>query len=423
MASVGLVMGELGLGPCFTDAISVGVLAGSVPREVIDVAVAECGRQARRSGGKLPPHVVVYFVMAMALFADEDYAEVLEHLTGPLAAWGCWDAAWEPAGTSAITQARARLGPEVLRRVFEQVAQPVAEALTRGADLGSWHPVSIDGMTFDVPDSKANAAEFGYGGGSAHPSAFPQVRVVTLVETATKAVLGARLGPMSGKGSGERTLARALFPLLAPDMILLADAGFYGFEDWCAAAGTGAALLWRVGDTVGLPPVDMLADGSYTSVVFAKSVSAARRAAVVQQAKAGADIDGEQARLVRVVEYYVEGRTDPAERELICLLTSVTDWRQAPAGMLAAGYHERWSHEGGNAQIKTGLRGPGRVLRSQSPDLVRQEIYGYLLVHHALAALICRAATAADIDPDRVSFVKAVRIARRRITDPAAFSP
>ena len=190
-----------------------------MPREVIDVAVVECGKQARRSGGKLPPHVVVYFVMAMALFA-------------------------------------------------------------------------IDGMTFDVPDSAANAAEFGYGGGSAQPSAFPQVRVVTLVETATKAVLGAQLGPMSGKGSGERSLARGLFPLLARDMILLCDAGFYGFDDWCAAADTGAALLWRVGDTVGLPPVDMLPDGSYTSVVFAKSVSAARRAAVVEQAKAGADIDG-----------------------------------------------------------------------------------------------------------------------------------
>ena len=413
-------MEDLGLGPCFTDGISVGLLAGSVPREVIDVAVAECGRQARRSGGKLPPHVVVYFVMAMALFADEDYAEVLEHLTGPLRAWGCWDASWEPAGTSALSQARVRLGADVVRRVFEQVAVPVAGPLTRGADLAGWHPVSIDGLAFDVPDSAANAEAFGYGGGSATPSAFPQVRAVTLVESASKAVIGAQLGPMGGKGSGERTLARRLFPLLAQDMILLCDAGFYGFDDWCAAAGTGAALLWRVGDSVILPTVRLLADGSYTSVVFAKGISAKRRAAVLDAAKAGDEIDGEHARLVRVIEYYIDGRAD---RELICLLTTITDWTHAPAGLLAAGYHERWSHEGGNAQIKTSLRGPGRILRSQNPQMVRQEIYGYLLAHHALAALICRAATEADIDPDRVSFIKAVRIARRRIADPAAFSP
>ena len=411
---------QLGLGRDLTDAISVGLLAGSVPREVIDDAVAGYGKQARRGGGKLPPHVVVYLVMAMALFADEDYAEVAEHLTAPLAAWGCWDTAWEPATTSAISQARSRLGPEVVRAVFEQVAVPVAESLTRGADLAGWHPVSIDGMTFDVPDSTANAQAFGYGGGSARPSAFPQVRVVTLVESATKAVIGAALGPMSGKGSGERSLARELFDRLAEDMVLLCDAGFYGFEDWCAASGTGAALLWRVGDTVKLPPVAVLADGSYTSVVFAKGVSAKRREWIVEQAKAGVDIDDAHARLVRVIEYYVDGRSD---RELVCLLTSITDWAHAPAGVLAAGYHERWSHEGGNAQIKTGMRGPGRILRSKSPDLVRQEIYGYLLTHYALAALICRAATEADIDPDRVSFSKAVRIARRRIADPAAFSP
>jgi hypothetical protein len=413
-------MEDLGLGPCLTDGISVGVLAGSVPREVIDVAVAQCGKQARRSGGKLPPHVVVYFVMAMALFADEDYAEVAEHLTAPLAAWGCWDGAWDPASTSAITQARARLGSEVLRRVFEQVATPVAELLTRGAELAGRHPVSIDGMTFDVPDSRANAAEFGYGGGSATPSAFPQVRAVTLVETATRAVIGAELGAMSGKGSGERTAARGLFGLLGDDMILLCDAGFYGFQDWCAAAGTGAALLWRVGDTVTLPVVRLFRDGSYTSVVFAKGISAKRREQIVERARAGEDVDDEHSRLVRVVEYYIDGRAD---RELICLLTTITDWAHAPAGVLAAGYHERWQHEGSNDQVKTELRGPGRVLRSQSPDLVRQEIYGYLLTHHALAALICRAATEADIDPDRVSFIKAVRIARRRIADPAAFSP
>ena len=110
-------------------------------------------------------------------------------------------------------------------------------------------------------------------------------------------------------------------------------------------------------------------------------------------------------------------------RELICLLTTILDPKDAPALVLAQGYHDRWEHETGNDQLKTHLRGPGRVLRSHSPDMVRQEIYGYLLTHYAISALICRAATEADMDPDRVKFLRTVRIVRRRVADPAAFSP
>jgi hypothetical protein len=95
----------------------------------------------------------------------------------------------------------------------------------------------------------------------------------------------------------------------------------------------------------------------------------------------------------------------------------------APAPLLAEACHQRWEHETGNAQLKTYLRGPGRVLRSRSPDMVRQEIYGYLLTHYALSALICRAATEAAIDPDGVKFKRTVRVVRRRAADPAAFPP
>src|SRR6185312_9596906 len=108
---------------------------------------------------------------------------------------------------------------------------------------------------------------------------------------------------------------------------------------------------------------------------------------------------------------------------LIALITTITDPRQAPAAVLAQAYHERWEHETGNAQLKTHLRGPGRVLRSRSPDMVRQEIYGYLLAHHAISALICRAATEADVDPGRVSFTRTVRIIRRATGTGPAFSP
>jgi hypothetical protein len=122
---------------------------------------------------------------------------------------------------------------------------------------------------------------------------------------------------------------------------------------------------------------------------------------------------------VRVIEYEVPDRDGDGAGELIALITTITDPRQAPAAALAQAYHQRWEHETGNRQLKTYLRGPGRVLRSQSPDMVHQEIYGYLLTHYAISALICEAATEADIDPDRIKFKRTVRIVRRRGADPA----
>jgi hypothetical protein len=407
----------------FTDWISIGVLTGSLPRDVIDEAVADWDRQAKRSDGKLPPHVVVYFVMAMALFADDDYEEVLTKLAEPLMQWGCWDDDWEMPGSSGITQARQRVGLEPVKQIFETVCVPVAEELTRGAWLAGRRLVSIDGFEWDAPDSEANVAAFGYAGGTANPSAFPKARVLTLVESASHAPIGVEIGPTGGKGAGERSLGRELFGLLDETMLLLADRGFYSFAGWCAAADTGAGLLWRVSDNLQLPVVAELGDGSYTSVVFAAGVRRVERERILAAVAAGGDVDERRARVVRVVCYEVTNRGADGERETIRLLSTITDPGEVPAGLLAATYHDRWEHEGANDELKTHLRGPARVLRSQSPDMVRQEIYGYLLTHYAISALICQAATEADIDPDRVKFLRTVRVVRRRIADPAAFSP
>ena len=405
-----------------TDWVSLGVLAASVPRDVVDEAVAVCGKQARRSDGKLPPHVMVYFVMALALFADEDYEEVLTKLVDPLRRWGCWDPEWEIPGSSGLTQARQRLGYQPVEQVFEAVAVPVVDALTRGAWVAGWRVMSMDGMEWDVPDSKANAAEFGYVGGTS--SGFPKVRVVTLVESGSQAPVGAQIGTAKGKGSGEQTMARRLYPLLEPDMLLLADRNFYSFTDWCQASDTGAELLWRVGEIPRLPMIAPLGDGSYLSVVFTGRVHPRERERVLAAVRAGQDVpDPGRARIVRVIEYQVPDRSEDNDRELVCLITTITDPTHASADVLAQTYHDRWEHETSNKQLKTHLRGPGRILRSHSPDMVRQEIYGYLLTHYALSALMCRAATEADIDPDQVKFLRTVRLVRRRIDDPAAFSP
>ena len=420
MAQTGVVRGG-GL----ADGVSLGVLASWVPRDAVDDAVEETGKGARRAGGKVPPHVMVYFVMALALFADDDYEEVIARLAGTLQGWGCWDGAWEVPTSGGICQARQRLGPEPLEELFGQVAVPVAEEDTAGAFLGPWRLMSVDGMEWDVPDSPANAAAFGYSGtGGDKAAGFPRARVVTISECGSHAAVAAAAGQVAGgKAASEQALAGRLWPLLEEGWLLLADRNFFGWDAWCAAAGTGAALLWRVKANLRLPVLEVFPDGSWRSVLISRKVNKdAARAKIIAAARRGEDLDQDKARYARVIEYEVPDRDGNGKNERIILVTTITDPRQASAAVLARAYHQRREHETGNAQLKTCLRGPGRVLRSQSPDMVRQEIWGYLLTHYAISALICAAATAAGIDPDRVKFKRTVRIVRRRVADPA-FSP
>jgi len=251
-----------------SDLISLGVLASAVPRDAVDEAIAVTGKQARRSDGKLPPHVMVYFVMALALFAEEDYEEVATLLTEALGSWGCWDGEWTVPTSGGITQARQRLGSAPLRELFAAVAVPVAEELTRGAFLAGWRLMAIDGFEWDAPDTEGNAAAFGYAGSGPTRSAFPKVRVVTLSECGSHAVVDAEIGGIAGKGSGEQALARRLYRRLEPDWLVIGDRNFYNWADWCAAADTGAQLLWRVKADLRLPVLQLLPDGSYRSVLI-----------------------------------------------------------------------------------------------------------------------------------------------------------
>lgn len=413
------------------DQVSLGVLVTAVPRDAVDAAVAACGVGAKRSGGKLPPHVVAYVTMGLCLFAEDDYEEVATKVTGALSAWGCWDAGWSVPTAGGISQARQRLGPKVLAEVFEQVAAPVADTLTRGAWLRGWRLLAIDGFEVDLPDTPKNVAEFGYAGSGDNRSALPKARVVALAECGTHAFLAAEVGAYA---TGEKTLANRLYPRLRHDELLTADRGFYSFGAWGSAANTGAALLWRAPTGLALPVVKILPDGTYLSVLINPAIRGARRrAAILATAREVADgetVDGEtveldpgEAHLVRVLEYDVPDREGNGTGELIVLLSTITDPDAARADELAAAYHQRWEEETGNDQLKTHLRGPGRVLRSRLPDLVHQEIWAWLLVHHAIAVLITRAADAADLDPDRISFTRTLRLVRRTATGTAAFPP
>jgi Insertion element 4 transposase N-terminal/Transposase DDE domain len=355
--------GAVAAGGRLTDWVSLGVLAAFVPRDLVDDAVAAAGKQARRSDGKLPPHVMVYFVMALALFADDDYEEVAARLTETLTAWGCWDGSWSVPTSGGISQARQRLGYEPLKELFRQVAVPVAEELTAGAFLGPWRLMAIDGFEWDAPDTPENAAAFGFSGAAASDPgrpAYPKVRVVTVSECASHAVVVAAMGAVAGKGAGEQSLARMLYPRLEEDWLLIADRNFFNWADWCTAADSGAALLWRVKADLTLPVLELLPDGSYRSVLVNPKTGGKARNQLIEAARAGKDLDEDKARHVRVVEYTVPDRDGDGTGEVIALVTTITQMTAAAAPLLAQAYHQRWEHETGNAQLKTHLRGPGR---------------------------------------------------------------
>jgi Insertion element 4 transposase N-terminal len=398
------------------DQLSLGVLTTWVSRDAVEVAIGEHGKQPRRRGGTLPAHVMMYFVVAMALFADLDYEAVLRKLVGPLRLWRSWDPSWTLPTSGGITQARQRLGFEPVKTLFERIAVPVASRLTLDAFCARRRLVSLDGMVFDLPDTEENTEEFGKPSGGV----YPQARVVTLVECGSHVSLGARIGPVVGKGTGERSAAVGLIGLLEPGMMLICDQGFYSFALWCQAADTGADLLWRLGDIMDLPIVERLGDGSFVTLLFAPGVTSVARRALLVRAKAGEKLDPTRVRFARVVEYNI---ADRGSGDLICLLTTIVDPREAASLVLAGCYHQRWEHEGANREVKTQLRGPGKILRSKTPDMVRQEIYGYLIAHYAVSAMICRAATETGIDPDRVKFTQTVRLARDTIAGPDGFFP
>ena len=429
------------------DQVSLGVLVSAVPRDAVDEAVAVCGVRERRRDGKLPAHVITYLTLALSLFPDDDYTEVATRVTGSLDRWGCWDAGWSVPTASAITQARKRLGREVFPELFERTcgpvagqagptAQAVALGTARGSFLRRWRLLGIDGFEVDLPDSRENAAAFGYAGSGDNRSAFPKARVVALAECGTHAFVAAEVDAYA---VGEKTLAQRLYPRLRGDELLTADRGFYSWVAWDTAQATGAALLWRAPTQLELPVLRVLGDGTYLTVLIKPSVRGRRRERLLTAARDGLDLtdintvpDAFDERglpvvhLARVIEYDVPDRVGSGTGEVIVLLTTVLDLGGddgARADELAAAYHERWEQETANDQLKTHLRGPGRVLRSRLPDLAYQEIWAYLIIHHAISALTARASAAADLDPDSISFAKALRLIRRTATGTADIPP
>jgi hypothetical protein len=370
---------------------------------VVDDVIAECGRTEQRHRS-LPAQTMAYFAIGLALHADGSYEDVLGLMTDGLA-WADTDDAGPVRlpSKSGISQARERLGSTPLRTLFERVATPLAAADTAGCWLAGRRMVAIDGMTLDVADSEVNAAEFGRPGvNKGEQSAFPQARVVAVAECGTRAMFDAVVGPYT---TGENTLAVALVERLAPGMILLADRGFCGYPLWDKAQATGADLLWRAKSNMKPRHVTTLDDGTWIGEL--RPAGNARRHAEPHR--------------IRVIDYSIDdGRTNDTTYRLF---TTILDPADASAVDLAAAYEQRWEIETAFDELKTHQRGPRIVLRSKLADLVYQEIWGYLCCHYAIRTLMFEAADHAKVDTDRVSFVAALRFARRSISQARDFPP
>lgn len=384
-----------------TDRISLGVLSKTVPAPLIDAVLAETGRQSRRQR-QLPARVVVYYVIALTLYARASYGEVLRCLLEGLRRLHGWRSSLPVASKSGISQARTRLGAAPLKCLFERVAVPLADRQTPGAWYRGRRLVSLDGTTVDVADVPDNVAAFGRPAAARGRSGFPQLRLVALTETGPRAMIAVAAADFA---TGETTLARRVIGALSADMLCLADRGFVGFAPWSQACATGAALLWRVRRNQVFPCHRRLPDGSYLSKLYASSKHRRRDDGLV----------------VRVIEYRLDDV--PGAEPLSRLITTLSDPATAPAAELAALYHERWESETAFAELKTSLPGGRLLLRSKTPELVWQEFYGLLLAPYAIRRLMHEASAGVSWDPDRLSFIHTVRIVRRNLPFHAAFSP
>lgn len=389
-------------GSRITDYISLGVIAKFFPVEKIHEVLEQTKRASIRERD-LPAHVVVYYVIALALYMRSSYREVLRCLLEGVQWLLDPSVNVKVAGKSGISQARSRLGAEPMKKLYQAIVAPIAEKRTRGAWYRQWRVVSLDGSTLDVADTAENEKAFGRPGASRGSSAFPKIRFVALLENGTHVLWAALMGKYK---TDELTLAKDVVSALQNGMLCLADRFFPSYKLWNRAAQTGADLLWRTRQNARLDVEKRLPDGSYLSRLYASTSDRRKRRKGIP---------------VRVVDYRLKDVQDA--EPIYRLITTILDHQKAPAKELAALYHERWEIETALDELKTHLRGAQIVLRSKTPELVQQEFFGLLMAHFAIRGLMHEAALKADEDPDRLSFLHSVRVVQRPMTRYGAIPP
>lgn len=380
--------------------VSLGAVMQFFPLGEIERILVATGRQSQRIR-KLPAELMVYWTVACGLFVSAGGREVLRRVLKRKSA-GWVDDLEDLASESALSQARTRLGSAAVRKIYETIVRPLATRATIGAWFRRWRVVTIDATILDVADTAANARVFRRPGVSFGSAAYPQVRLVSLLENGTHILFGAKI---AGCRTHEAKLARQVIAHLPKDALCLADRAFFGYPLWQQALATGADLLWRIKADANLPKLEKLPDGSYLTRIY-RSVKAREK-----------DVEGIPARLI---EFAVDTRKGTEHYRLLC---SIMDYRRAPAIQLAHLYNRRWTIETVFAELKTTLRGSGMVLRAQTPDHIRQEIYGMLMAHFGVRAFMLDAALGEKVDPADLSFVHAVRVVHRYLPLYVSFPP
>jgi hypothetical protein len=397
--------------------VRIGVPSRWVTPGLVDEVLAEAGDTAAgRRFRALPGRLGVYFVLGLCLFAGTPGRQVLEELAAGLGR-ALAAAGWQVPASTALTRLRRRLGEKPFELLFARLAGPLGGGTAPWSHIAGLLAVAWDGTTVRAPASEPNIAAFGRPGGDkdAH---YPQVRLVTLIACGTRGLLGAATGPL--RGCGEQALAAQLTGQLRRGMLLLADRGFYSYQLWNAAAGTGAQLMWRVSASVHLSLARPLPDGSWLAHINDPAEVRRRNHRNAARRRRGSTLPPDTGPLpgitVRVIEFTLTITADDGstQAEPYRLITTLLGHRSWPAAELAASYARRWAIETGFAELKTTLLG-GQILRGRTPTLARQELWAALIICQVIRAVIALAAASTGTDPGRISFTTTLHAIRRTL--------
>jgi hypothetical protein len=370
-----------------------GVLDVAFPLAEVRSILRETKRESQRVR-KLPAATMVYYSIALGLMCAVGARQVLRHVMDHLREDGL--VSGPLASESAITQARQRLGLEPLKRLYERLVQPLAEKWLKSAWYRQWRLVTMDGTTMRTLDTEANEARFGKPTSNRGKGTYPQIRLVGLLENGTRVMFAMAKGAYR---ESEKVLARSIVGRLKRGMLCLADRGFFGYELWNQAVATGADLLWRLEKRIKIIDLVRLPDGSYRGLL--------RKDAIQRE--------------VRIIQFTATFKSGQVTHYR--LLTTITDYRRAPATELAYLYVRRWTIETMLEELKVRIGGPKLLLRSATPDLVEQDVYGLLLAHFGVRHEMLAAAGEQEADPSEFSFANALHVIIRRLPEMVSFSP
>ncbi|MCP4595440.1 IS4 family transposase [Neptuniibacter sp.] len=383
----------------FPEAVSLNALEQVIPQATVEAVIIDLGVQEQRVR-KLPATMVLMLCVAMGLFTNMSLEQVLIKMVKGLRYIWPDDEDYQTANKSAISQARYRLGAQSTVELFHRVCKPIATEQTPGAFLFGLRLMSIDGDVEDVPDTPANEAFFGRHRGGRGDSAFPQTRAVYLCESGTHTICDAGFWPCH---TSERVGGLRMLRSVKAGMLVMWDCGFHSFD---MAVQTyllrQTHFLGRLPAHVKPKFVKALPDGSYLAYIYPSDYHRKKR--------------GERL-LVRIIKYTIDDPHRNGHGELHRLITSLLDPDLYPAHTLACEYHQRWEIEITIDEVNTHQRLPNIPLRSQKPIGVIQEAYGLLIAHYAVRSVMHQAAVQAGLDPDRLSFINAVRIIRDAISE------